>query len=104
MKNNTEQPLWTIEQALEFGRDLEQKLSQHSLHVGLAGSCFYTGASYKDADFIVYPHSTATNDEVFIILKLYFPDMTVYGNPAYERVVYTVQSIEGKRVDIMVLR
>ena len=106
--NNT---TWTLEQGLEFARQLEVKIKRISshYHVGLTGSTLYKGESKKDLDIILYPHKSTQKDRKYLDKVLiefglkFVSDRTetyaVYGNDK-EVVQY---SYKGKRVDIFFL-
>ena len=46
--------LWTIDEALEFAKLVEQIVSKLNHHIGLTGGCLYKNGKRKDIDIILY--------------------------------------------------
>lgn len=53
---------WTLDEALDFVRHLEEWVSKVGFHVGLMGSVLTKGQSTKDLDVIIYPRDKNSHD------------------------------------------
>lgn len=49
------EPVWTLDEAIKFCRDLRAAVMPIGFSVGLTGGCLYRGHSFKDIDVILYP-------------------------------------------------
>lgn len=50
-------PLWTLEEAIDLCRKIENELEEYGYHCALTGGVLYNGSSTKDVDIMIYPHS-----------------------------------------------
>lgn len=53
-------PLWTLEEAIDLCRKIENELEEYGYHCALTGGVLYNGSSTKDVDIMIYPHSEKT--------------------------------------------
>jgi len=50
---------WTIEDAIQFCRALEDAIAPVGFHVGLRGGVLLRGKSDRDLDLVIYPHDSS---------------------------------------------
>ncbi len=63
-------PRWTLEQALELVRSLNERLLEVGYVVALTGSVLFKGESNKDLDLLIYPMTTEHQDKTKVAAKL----------------------------------
>jgi len=98
------QEAYTLDEAVEYARFFEDKLSVLDAHIALTGGCLLRGYSKKDYDFIVFSDKTSNPyalDQALAVLEevgcggLERRDHEAYGDG---KVVYKCKFRE-KRVD-----
>jgi len=50
--------MWTLVEGVTLANRLEKSLKANGFHCALGGSVLHSGASTKDLDIFVYPHTT----------------------------------------------
>ena len=67
------EPAWTLKEALNLVRRMEDIAISQNCHVGLMGSVLHKGSSTKDLDVLLYPHNTEEPFDVEAILRSFAP-------------------------------
>lgn len=92
---------WTLEEAVAFAQHLQPYVVAVGYHVGILGSVVTKGASSKDLDVLLYPHSTAKQDLVALYGALVEAGMKRVVNFAnVMKVRKTVASYDTKHVEV----
>lgn len=101
--------MWTLEQGIQFARELEKKLIAEGYHCAIGGSVLMSGKSDKDLDIFVYPHKTAiqkSKEYLLEFLRVYCSSVTdhrshmIYGDAKY----VVSANVESKRVDFFFVK
>lgn len=80
----------TLQEGLEFCREIEERLVKIGYHCGLTGSILYKGESEKDIDIIIYPHQVSKQLPVNHILGVIGAHTNMYlnqGNKVKDEIV-----------------
>lgn len=101
IKSKKKRRNWDDVFARQFTNALEGALSKVGWHVGMTGSVLFNGASNKDLDLIVYPHTTENTDlEVPRgVLRDYSMKLTVPVEKVHER-WRSIGSKDSKHVEV----
>jgi hypothetical protein len=107
---------WTLDEALNFIRNLSRVLLPHGWGVGLCGSVLTKGSSHKDLDIIIFPRDTTSMSYSKLIELLEGTGLTLKHNHMVvqeawrkagsrdNKIVEVWRTANGKRVDIFLLR
>ena len=108
------EPMWTLESALAFIRDLDVETRKVEWNTALAGGVLLKGESYKDLDIVFYPMSVNEDspDRNDLLMTLNACGMRACkfadGKDAKpyncEKDVEIWEDAIGRRVDIFILR
>lgn len=100
--------MWTLFEAVELCRDIEERIKDCQAHCALGGSLLYRGTSKKDADIFIYPHNGGLKYDVKNVIdtmKLHidFKDFERVETKEYDTKTIFKCSFKGKRVDFFFL-
>lgn len=109
---------WTLDEAVRLMRRMWPGLQEAGWHIGLTGSVVYRGSSKKDLDLVAYPRDSSPGGSKIHALQCYLRDrgwQRRSGPEATreiwrekgskdEKHVEVWQTLDGRRVDVMVMR